>query len=147
MEPWVVQVLKIGYQIHFVSCPHLSPVPLPFPSYSPNFVWGLALCCADRLVLEECHRTGVLGARILQSFVCDAGGHWRLAARLRSLSPQPFHSTVSLSHGNPPVGSPISPPRGLDGVFNLQDAYPQVPVHPELRRYLRFCVGRQTFQF
>ena len=30
---------------------------------------------------------------------------------------------------------------------DFQDAYLQVPVHPECRRYLRFCVGHHTFQF
>ena len=32
-------------------------------------------------------------------------------------------------------------------LVNLQDAYLQVPVHPESLRYLRFCLGHQTFQF
>ena len=31
--------------------------------------------------------------------------------------------------------------------LDLQDAYLQVPVHPESHRYLRFCIGPQTFQF
>ena len=31
--------------------------------------------------------------------------------------------------------------------IDLQDAYLQVPVHPDSRRYLRFCVGHQTYQF
>ena len=31
--------------------------------------------------------------------------------------------------------------------IDLQDAYLQVQVHPESRRYLRFCLGHQTFQF
>ena len=31
--------------------------------------------------------------------------------------------------------------------IDLQDAYLQVPVHPESRRFLRFCLGHQTFQF
>ena len=31
--------------------------------------------------------------------------------------------------------------------IDLQDAYLQVPVHPESWRYLRFCIGDQTFQF
>ena len=31
--------------------------------------------------------------------------------------------------------------------LDLQDACLQVPVHPESRRYLRFCIGPRTFQF
>ena len=31
--------------------------------------------------------------------------------------------------------------------IDLQDAYLQVPVHPDSRRFLRFCVGSEVFQF
>ena len=31
--------------------------------------------------------------------------------------------------------------------LDLRDAYLQVPVHPESRCYLRFCVGEEVFQF
>ena len=31
--------------------------------------------------------------------------------------------------------------------LDLQDAYLQVPVHPQSRRYLRFCLGDQVYQF
>ena len=31
--------------------------------------------------------------------------------------------------------------------IDLQDAYIQVPGHPDFRRYLRFCIGEKTFQF
>ena len=31
--------------------------------------------------------------------------------------------------------------------IDLQDAYLQVPVHPESRRYLHFCLGEKTFEF
>ena len=30
---------------------------------------------------------------------------------------------------------------------DLQDAYLQVPIHHDLRRYLRFVVGERTYQF
>ena len=31
--------------------------------------------------------------------------------------------------------------------LDLQDAYLQVPVHPQSRRFLRFCLGSQVYQF
>ena len=31
--------------------------------------------------------------------------------------------------------------------LDLQDAYLQVPVHPEFRKYLRFCLGDKVYQF
>ena len=45
-EPWVVQVLKVGYSLPFVSRPPLSPTPVPLMSYSPTSVRGLALTAA-----------------------------------------------------------------------------------------------------
>ena len=43
MEPWVVEVLKWGYRVPFVSSPPLSPFPIPLPSYSPTSIKGKAL--------------------------------------------------------------------------------------------------------
>ena len=43
VEPWVVQVLKVGHSLPFDSCPSLSSTPVPLPSYSPSSVWGLGL--------------------------------------------------------------------------------------------------------
>ena len=43
MEPWVVEVLRFGYPIPFLSSPPLSPVPVPMPSYNPVSTRGVAL--------------------------------------------------------------------------------------------------------
>ena len=45
-DSWVVQVLRLGYHLPFVSRPRLSAVPLPLPSYSPGSMWGIALSAA-----------------------------------------------------------------------------------------------------
>ena len=46
MDSWVVQVLRLGYRLPFVSRPRLSAVPLHLSSYSPGSVRGLALTAA-----------------------------------------------------------------------------------------------------
>ena len=38
-------------------------------------------------------------------------------------------------------------PGGWMASLDLKDAYRQVPVHPESRCYLRFCVGEEVWQF
>ena len=43
MEPWVVEVLRFGYRLPFLSTPPLSDAPLPMPSYSPNSIKGADL--------------------------------------------------------------------------------------------------------
>ena len=42
-EPWVVEVLRLGYCLPFLSTPPLSNVPIPMPSYSPTSIKGAAL--------------------------------------------------------------------------------------------------------
>ena len=42
-EPWVVEVLRWGYQIPFRRAPTLSRDPIPFPAYCPNSIRGKAL--------------------------------------------------------------------------------------------------------
>ena len=42
-DPWVVEVLRRGYQIPFHSAPPLSSEPIPFPAYTPSSFWGKAL--------------------------------------------------------------------------------------------------------
>ena len=43
MEPWVVEVLRVGYCLPFLSTPPLSTAPIPMPSYSPTSIKGAAL--------------------------------------------------------------------------------------------------------
>ena len=42
-EPWVVEVLRFGYHLPFLSTPPLSATPIPMPSYSPTSIKGAAL--------------------------------------------------------------------------------------------------------
>ena len=72
-------------------------------------------------------------------------GNWRPVidlSRLNSfvhLSHFCMETSLSVFHSLHPGDWMIS--------IDLQDAYLQVSVHPESRRYLRFCLGHQTFQF
>ena len=42
-DPWVVEVLRWGYHVPFLSAPPLSVEPIPFPSYGPNSIRDQAL--------------------------------------------------------------------------------------------------------
>ena len=43
MDPWVVEVLRLGYQIPILSVPPLSEEPIPILSYFPSSVKRKAL--------------------------------------------------------------------------------------------------------
>ena len=43
MDSWVVEVLRVGYQIPFDRRPPLSERPLSLPAYSPQSIKGVAL--------------------------------------------------------------------------------------------------------
>ena len=42
-DPWVVEVLWVGYRIPFLRRPPLSEVPIPMPSYNPLSTKGVVL--------------------------------------------------------------------------------------------------------
>ena len=104
-------------------------------------------CSGSRLTVQRCYRISVLGAWLLQPLLCNTEGHGWLAASHRSFSPQLLCPTISISYGDGSVCPPISSPGDWMISLDLQDAYLQVPVHPDSRRYLRFCIGPRTFQF
>ena len=51
-EDWVVQVLKDGYKVPFLSSPPLSSHPVHLPSYSPSSIRGKALA-TEVVALQE----------------------------------------------------------------------------------------------
>ena len=52
-EDWVVQVLREGYLIPFLSSPPLSSVPVHLPSYSPSSMWGKAPAAEIAALMEK----------------------------------------------------------------------------------------------
>ena len=147
-EPWVVQVLKVGYRLPFVSHPPLSPTPIPLPSYSPTSVRGLALSAS----VSDLRMKGAIELASSEPgfYSClfvtpKVTGGWQPVIDLSRLN-----RFVRLSHFRMETSLSVLHslrPRDWMILVDLQDAYLQVPVHPESRRYLRFCLCSQTFQF
>ena len=145
-----------------LSCPNSQgrvPTTFCLPSSSvanadspsellPHFRQGVrSFCFCERLADEGCHRTGILGTRFLQPlFVTPkVTGGWRPVIDLSRLN-----RFVRLSHFRMETSlSVLHSLRSGDWMISidLQDAYFQFPVHPESRRYLRFCLGHQTSNF
>ena len=53
MDPWVVEVLKEGYRLPFLSVPPLSSESIPKPSYSPQSIKGKALAEVTLSLVEK----------------------------------------------------------------------------------------------
>ena len=96
---------------------------------------------------QASHGTGSSGSRLLQSPVCgpEGFGAWRPIIDLSTLviyiASQRFHMETPQS-----VLRSIRPSDWMISL-DLQDAYLQVPIHPESRRYLRFTMGGVSYQF
>ena len=103
--------------------------PLPFTSSSlqcsastsqlqPQFHPGSSFVrCGVRTVGQGGHRERASFPRVLQSPLCYSQSHRGLATCNRPLHPQRLGNRLQFSYGDCPVGSPVSPSGGLDGVL------------------------------
>ena len=143
-----MEVLREGYRILFSRGPPLSDQPLPMPSYSPSSIRGKAL---EKEFLDLLHKGAIEQAPQTPGFysrlfvVQKDSGSWRPIIDLSTLNTfivsQRFH-----------METPQSVLRSIrqgDWIISLdlQDAYLQVPIHPESRQYLRFTMGGVLYQF
>ena len=125
-EPWVVQVLKVGYSLPFVSLPPLSPSPVPLPSYSPNSVRGLALTAA---VADLQNKDAIEPASSEPGFYSHlfvtpkVTGGWRPVIDLSRLNCFILLSRFRMETAQ----SPILAPRGLDGLNRPQGCITSSP--------------------
>ena len=135
-------VLREGYRILFSRRPPLSDQPLPMPSYSPSSIRGKALeqefqDLLRKQAIEQAPQTPGFYSRLV--VVQKDSGAWRPIIDLSTLNTyiasQRFHMETPQS-----VLRSIRPGDWMISL-DLQDAYLQVPVHPESRRYLRFTMG------
>ena len=148
MDAWVVEVLRVGYRIPFDRRPPLSERPLSLPAYSPQSIKGVALTQELQTLLRKGavepapQSTGFYSRLFL---VQKASGSWRPIIDLSTLND---YVTSSHFHMETPQSVLRSIRQGDWMVsLDLQDAYLQVPVHQDSRRYLRFVVGGRTYQF
>ena len=148
MDAWVVEVLRVGYRIPFDRRPPLSERPLSLPAYSPQSIKGVALTQELQTLLrkgavEPAPQSPGFYSRLF--LVQKASGSWRPIIDLSTLND---YVTSSHFHMETPqsVLRSIRPGDWMVSL-DLQDAYLQVPVHHDSRRYLRFVVEGRTYQF
>ena len=118
-----MEVLRYGYRIPFLCKPPLTKVPISLPSYHPSSTKGVALGEAT----------------------------WALVAKSAvELPPLPslgFYSLLFIVRKT--IQSVLLSVRQGDWMasIDLKEAYLQVPVHPDSRRFLRFVAQGNVYQF
>ena len=144
----MVEVLREGYQIPFLSPPPLSRSPVGFDSYAPGSIRGQALEkeLQDLVVKGAVEPATPSPGYYSRMFVVQkASGAWRPIIDLSTLN----HFILKTKFKMETVQSMLASVRQGDWMISidLKDAYFQIPVHPNSRPYLRFVTGSGVFQF
>ena len=147
--PWVVEVLRYGYHIPFLCDPPLSKVPISMPSYHPLSTKGVALGEVTQSLIAnsavEHAPLPSLGFYSRLFVVWKTSGSWRLDFDLSTLN-----IFVDVSHFRmETIQSVLLSVRQGDWMasIDLKEAYLQVPVHLDSRRFLWFVAQGRVYQF
>ena len=92
-------------------------------------------------------RTSPSVSGFLQPPIPRPEGFGVVAPHHRPVDPERLRHLVSLPYGDSTVSPSFHPSGDWMVSLDLQDAYLQVPVHHDSRRYLRFVVEGRTYQF
>ena len=115
MDSWVVEVLRVGYQIPFDRRPPLSERPLSLPAYSLQSIMGVALNQELQNILQKgAVEPAPLVSWFLQPSVPRPEGFGVVASHHRTVNPERLRHLVSLPHGNSTVSPSLHPSRRLD---------------------------------
>ena len=143
-DKWVLSVVRKGYRILFVKHPILSPDPVffqqPLSQQLEEEVASLLSKGAVEEIIPEC--PGYY-SRIF--IVPKKNGKLRLIIDLSVLNHFVYPQTFKME-----TQSKVKNAIQLnDWAFSLDltDAYLHVPIHPRSRKYLRFTLGGQVYQF
>ena len=147
-EDWILRVLREGYRIPFHSPPPVTRAPLHFTSYSTDSERGKALQVEVTALL---HKGAVEDASPTPGFyshlfvVPKATGGFRPVIDLSFLN----RHVITTKFRMETVQTVLAAVHHLDWMVSvdLKDAYLQIPIHPQSRRFLRFSWEGRTLQF
>ena len=144
-----MEVLRRGYRIPFARVPPPSQGPIPMPSYPPMSTKGVAL--------EEVIQALISKGAVKLAPLPSLGFYSRLFVVWKTLGS--WHPVIDLSHLNRFLASSPFKMETIQSVLlsvrpgdwmvsiDLKEAYLQIPVHPESRKYLRFVAFGRVYQF
>ena len=144
-----MEVLREGYSIPFRRAPTLSREPIPFSAYCPNSIRGKALVQEVESLLQkgaiELAPLPSLGYYSRLFVVMKASGSWRPVIDLSRLNLKVLKTPFKMET----LQSTLLSVRRGDWIvsIDLKDAYLQIPIHPESRKFLRFMAFERVYQF
>ena len=144
-----MEVLRWGYRIPFRQTPILSKEPIPYLVYSPDSIRGKALEGEVRSLLEK----GAIELPPLLSrgyyswlfVVLKASGSWRPVIDLWLLNLKIRKTSFKMES----LQSVLLSVRAEDWMvsLDLKDAYLQVSMHRDSRKFLGFVACGKVYQF
>ena len=134
-------------RFHLLPLP-LSLVPIPLPSYSPTSIKGIALQGEIlALIAKGAVKLDPLSPGFYNRLfvVQKASGSWRPVIDLSHLNKFVFQTRFKMKSNQ----SVLRSVQKFDWVVSIdvKDAYLQVPVHPDSRKFLWWVVDGTVYQF
>ena len=147
--PKVVQILKQGYTLPFQNRPKLSRVPTVVSSYANlhrnSYLLEALQQLVDKNAVERVHNQTSLGFFNRLFLVPKPNNKWRPILDLSKLNP--FLKTEKFRMETPEtIRTSLQRGEWITSV-DFKDAYFHIPIQEQSRKYLRFHVQGQTYQF
>ena len=148
-SPNVLNIITNGYVLPFLSKPNLVRFPLILSEYKAQQKdQALATCIQSLLsknAIERVENVKSLGFYSRLFLVPKPHQRWRPVIDLSRLNT--FLHVEKFKMETPEsIRTSLIPGEWVSSI-DLSDAYLHIPIHPNSRKYLRFCYKSQVFQF
>ena len=149
VEPWVQEVLHKGYQIPFLCSPPPLTQPIQFKSYDYNSNKAQALQESIEAMITkgaiELVKNPNRGFYSRMFVVPKSSGGWRPVIDLSPFNTSVLKTTFRMETPKTVLDSLL--PKDWFVAIDLKDAYFQIPMHQNSKKFLRFVWQGQTYQF
>ena len=148
-SPNVLNIITNGYVLPFLSKPNLVRFPLILSEYKAHQKDRALATCIQSLLsknaIERVENVKSLGFYSRLFLVPKPHQRWRPVIDLSRLNT--FLHVEKFKMETPEsIRTSLIPGEWVSSI-DLSDAYLHIPIHPNSRKYLRFCYNSQVFQF